>query len=127
MTRSFSLASTYIHLQPDDSARVMEGGDKFWAGIAERTDLETGRLMGATGQSKDWDHWEMHPSGDEILTLLSGDLELVLDMPGGEQRARIRSGETFVVPRGIWHRGIVHAPGTLMFVTPGAGTQHKPV
>jgi quercetin dioxygenase-like cupin family protein len=105
----------------------MQGGEQFWAGIASRTDLETGRLMGKTGQSSDWDHWERHPAGDEVLTLLSGELELVLDMPEGEQRARVKAGETFVVPKGVWHRGIVHKPGELMFITPGAGTEHKPV
>ena len=66
-------------------------------------------------------------AGDEILTLLSGELELVLDVPGGEQRATIKPGETFIVPKGVWHRGIVRAPGRLMFITPGAGTEHKPV
>jgi len=87
MAEAFTLDRTYIHLRPDDSARAMQGGDPFWAGIAERRDLDEGRLMGATGQSKDWDHWERHPAGDEILTLLSGEIELVLDVVGGEQRA----------------------------------------
>jgi mannose-6-phosphate isomerase-like protein (cupin superfamily) len=127
MTKSFSLADTYVHLKPDQAATTMDGGASFWAGIGQRTDLDTGRLMGKTGQSRDWDHWERHPAGEEILTLLSGELELVLDMPGGEQRATVRAGETFVVPRGVWHRGIVHQPGELMFITPGAGTEHKPV
>ena len=52
---------------------------------------------------------------------------IVLETDGGEQRATIKPGETFIVPRGVWHRGIVTAPGRLMFVTPGAGTEHKPV
>jgi mannose-6-phosphate isomerase-like protein (cupin superfamily) len=51
----------------------------------------------------------------------------VLDLPGGEQRAVIRPGQSFVVPRGVWHRGIVRQPGELMFITPGAGTEHRPV
>jgi mannose-6-phosphate isomerase-like protein (cupin superfamily) len=123
----FSLASTYVHLRPDESAVTMEGGDAFWAGIAQRTDLDRGRLMGKSGQSKDWDHWERHPAGEEILTLLSGELELVLDRPAGEQRMVLKAGETFVMPRGIWHRGIVRQPGELMFITPGAGTEHRPV
>ena len=105
----------------------MEGGDRFWATIQERTDLDEGRLMGVTGQSADWDHWERHPAGEEILTLLSGEMELVLDMDGGEQRTVLKAGETFIVPRGIWHRGIVKEAGRLMFVTAGAGTEHRPV
>jgi mannose-6-phosphate isomerase-like protein (cupin superfamily) len=127
MNKPFTLDATYVHLRPDESAVTMEGGAKFWAGIAERRDLDRGHLMGKTGQTKDWDHWERHPAGEEILTLLSGELELVLDMPGGEQRAVLRAGQTFVVPRGVWHRGIVRQPGQLMFITPGAGTEHRPV
>jgi hypothetical protein len=39
----------------------------------------------------------------------------------------LTAGQTFVVPRGVWHRGIVRQPGELMFITPGAGTDHRPV
>jgi mannose-6-phosphate isomerase-like protein (cupin superfamily) len=127
MTGAFSLDSTYIHLQPDESALAMEGGPAFWAGIADRRDLDHGRLMGSTEQSADWDHWERHPAGEEILVLMSGELELVLDTGGGEQRAVLKPGQTFIVPRGVWHRGIVKKPGKLMFITPGAGTEHRPV
>jgi mannose-6-phosphate isomerase-like protein (cupin superfamily) len=127
MNPAFTLDSTYIHLRPDESALAMEGGAKFWRGIAERHDLDHGRLMGSTDQSKDWDHWERHPAGDEILTLLSGEMVIVLETDGVEQRTAIKPGETFIVPKGVWHRGIVSAPGRLMFVTPGAGTEHKPV
>jgi quercetin dioxygenase-like cupin family protein len=127
MTQAFSLDSTYIHLRPDESALAMEGGDKFWVGIEDRRDLDQGRLMGTTGQSADWGHWERHPAGDEILTLLSGELELVLDAADGEVRAVLKPGQTFIVPKGVWHRGIVRQPGQLMFITPGAGTEHRPV
>jgi mannose-6-phosphate isomerase-like protein (cupin superfamily) len=123
----FTLDSTYVHLRPDESAIALEGGAGFWAGIATRRDLEHGRLMGKVGQDKDWDHWERHPAGEEILTLLSGELELVLDLPTGEQRTLLKAGQTFIVPRGAWHRGIVHQPGELMFITAGAGTEHRPV
>ncbi|WP_422032359.1 cupin domain-containing protein [Reyranella sp.] len=127
MARTFTLDGTYIHLAPDEGARAMEGGDLFWAGIAERRDLDEGRLMGASDQARDWDHWERHPAGEEILTLLSGEMELVLDEPQGEQRVLLKAGETFIVPRGVWHRGLVKEPGRLMFLTPGAGTEHRPV
>ena len=127
MAKAFTLDGTYVHLKPDDSARAMEGGDRFWATIQERTDLEEGRLMGVTGQNKDWDHWERHPAGEEILTLLSGEMKLVLDLEGGEQRTVLKAGETFIVPRGIWHRALVKEAGRLKFLTPGAGTEHRPM
>ncbi|HYR66167.1 MAG TPA: cupin domain-containing protein [Reyranella sp.] len=127
MSQVFSLDSTYIHLRPDDSALAIEGGAKFWAGVEGRHDLDHGRLMGSTGQNADWNHWERHPAGDEILVLLSGELELVLDTERGEERASLKAGQTFIVPKGVWHRGIVKKPGQLMFLTPGSGTEHRPV
>jgi len=51
----------------------------------------------------------------------------VLDTDGGEQRAVLEPGQTFIVPKGVWHCGIVKKPGKLMFITPGAGTEHRPV
>jgi len=126
MTPAFTLDSTYIHLRPDESALAMEGGAAFWQGIETRHDLDRGRLMGSTDQKADWDHWERHPAGDEILTLLSGEMVVVLETAAGEQHVPLKSGETFIVPKGVWHRAIVRAPGRLMFVTPGAGTEHKP-
>ena len=75
MSPAFTLDSTYIHLRPDESALAMEGGAKFWAGIESRDDLDQGRLMGSVDQSADWNHWERHPAGDEILTLLSGEMD----------------------------------------------------
>lgn len=127
MSEAFSLDSTYIHLRPDERALAMEGGEKFWAGIESRRDLDHGRLMGSMMQSADWDHWERHPAGDEILVLISGEMELVLDADHGEERATLEPGQTFIVPKGVWHRGIVRKPGRLMFVTPGAGTESRPV
>ena len=52
MNPAFTLDSTYIHLRPDESALAMEGGAAFWQGIEERHDLDHGRLMGSTDQSR---------------------------------------------------------------------------
>lgn len=127
MESPFSLDSTYIHLRPDDGATTMEGGARFWAGIAERTDLDRGRLMGSSPQTTDWKHWERHPAGDEILFLISGELEIVLEALSGERRVSLKAGQGFVMPKGLWHRMIVREAGELMFITPGAGTEHRPV
>ena len=127
MSKAFTLESTYVNLRPDDSASALKVGPRFWATIEKRADLGDGRLMGAVAQKADWSHWERHPGGDEILTLLSGEMDIVLETRAGGRRTRLKAGQTFVVPRGVWHRGIVRRPGELMFITPGAGTEHRPV
>jgi mannose-6-phosphate isomerase-like protein (cupin superfamily) len=126
MSGTFTLESTFINLRPDDSAKALKIGPRFWATIAKRSDLGDGRLMGTTAQNADWPHWERHPGGDEILVMLSGEMDLVLETRSGNRRVRLKAGQTFVVPRGVWHRGLARKPGKLMFITPGAGTEHRP-
>ena len=83
--------------------------------------------MGVSLQSADWDHWERDPAGEENLTLLSGELEIVLETEAGEERLVLKARQSLVVPAGLWHRGIVRQSGELLFITAGAGTEHRPV
>ena len=50
-----------------------------------------------------------------------------LAMEGGEERLVLKARQTLVVPAGLWHRGIVRQPGELLFITAGAGTEHRRV
>lgn len=128
MAEAFDLMSTYAQLRDDGSALVTAGGDAFWSSLDARPELHGGRLLGATAQTTDWPHWEMHPAGDEILILMSGAFALLIERADGVvDTIEMRAGSTCVVPRGLWHRGLAREPGQLIFITPGAGTQHRPV
>ena len=75
---------------------------------------------------------ELHPDGDELLYLVSGRLEVVLDdgdldRPGTETRHPLGPGDAFVVPKGVWHRLEVLEPAHLVHVTPGPGSSHRPI
>ena len=69
----------------------------------------------------------MHPAGDELVYLLSGAMELVLDAPGGEQVVALGERQAIIIPPGVWHRARILRAGDALFVTRGAGTQHRPV
>ncbi|HMO76653.1 MAG TPA: cupin domain-containing protein [Sphingopyxis sp.] len=71
--------------------------------------------------------WEMHPDGDEVLTLLSGQFDIVLDEQGVERVIALTPGKSAIVPQGVWHRMVINEPGELLFLTPGDTTQHKPL
>ena len=73
------------------------------------------------------DEWEMHPGGDELLYLLRGALDVVLDEPAGERSFGLRGGQACIVPNGVWHRLILHQPSDLLFITPAHDTRHRPV
>lgn len=126
---AFDLKSTYVHLPEGPAAVAVPVGPDFWARIDQRKDLQAGRLITRFHQDADWPHWELHPEGEEVLCLLSGALDLVLEEQGQDETTEtveMRAGDTFIVPRGVWHRGLVRAPGELLAITYGAGTRHRP-
>ncbi|HEY6420875.1 MAG TPA: cupin domain-containing protein [Candidatus Binataceae bacterium] len=126
---TLDLTTTFIQLRDGPDAIPVPVDKDFWARIAERTDLHEGRLVTVGSQSADWTAWEMHPAGEEVLYLLSGALDLVLQNQNndGERAVELRAGRAFIVPRGTWHRGIVRSPYTILSITYGAGTRHRAV
>jgi mannose-6-phosphate isomerase-like protein (cupin superfamily) len=123
---AFDLATTYVQLDDGPRASAVEVDDEFWQTIDRRSELQGGRLVGRFHNAQDWDIWEMHPAGDEVVCLLSGAIDVVLDEPDGERVVELEAGRTFIVPRGVWHRAIVREPGNTLHITRGEGTQHRP-
>jgi mannose-6-phosphate isomerase-like protein (cupin superfamily) len=126
---TFDLLRTYVHLEDGGGATPVEVGEDFWARLHDRHDLNEGRLVCVfhVEQPSDWQHWEMHPAGEEIVALLSGAVDLVLQHGGVERVVELRDRRTCIVARGTWHRGIARQPSDLLFITPGKGTQHRGV
>jgi hypothetical protein len=124
---SFDLAGTYVHLGDGAAASAVEVDADFWSTLGRRTDLQSGRLVLITRQTTDWPMWEMHPAGDEVVCLLSGRVDLVVQDATGEHHVALDGRATFIVPQGLWHRVIVREPGDMLFITRGAGTRHRPV
>ena len=57
---------------------------------------------------RDWDNWEIHPHGDEVVCLLSGGFDLLLAEADGQRTVRLdREGAFVVVPRGTRQRSII--------------------
>lgn len=125
--QAIDLKATYVHLDDGPAARPVPVGPDFWQTIDRRTELHVGRLVMIAHNDADWPVWEAHPAGEEIVYLLSGAVDLVLDESGGPRTVALQPGQAVIVPRGVWHRAVVHAPGDTLHVTYGAGTTHRPV
>jgi mannose-6-phosphate isomerase-like protein (cupin superfamily) len=74
---------------------------------------------------------ELHPDGDEFLYVVSGAVRLILDdgdekAVGTESTVLLRSGDAYIVPRGVWHRLESTEPSYLIHVTPGPNGEHRP-
>jgi len=70
-------------------------------------------------------HWERHPAGDELLHILEGEADVVTLTDGGPVHSTVRAGSIFICPRGLWHRVLPRSPLSMLFATPGEGTEHS--
>ncbi len=128
---AFDLPDTYVHLD-GAAAATIDGGDGFWERLAAGGDPAVERM--ATGgwmvmtfhNARTWPTWEVHPEGDELVHLIGGHLDLLLELPGGVATVPMTAGRTIVVPQGVWHTAVVHEPGDTLHVTFGKGTENRP-
>jgi mannose-6-phosphate isomerase-like protein (cupin superfamily) len=123
--QSFSFAKSILHADSGGSASLLE--PPFVKAELGRLD---GRILAtfpiASPADAHSDMWEMHPSGDEVLFMLTG--ELAVDYSDGlhSGTASVEAGQGIVVPRGVWHRLILREPGLLLALTPAQGTEARP-
>jgi mannose-6-phosphate isomerase-like protein (cupin superfamily) len=121
---------TYLHVQDGGKTQQIAVNEQFWSDIAggAKPELDQGRLMSAFSFSADWPSWERHPAGEELVMLLSGSAVLLLEEANGERELLLDTvGSYVLVPKGVWHTARTTQPTTLLFLTPGAGTEHRPV
>ncbi len=131
---SFRLDDTYAFLKDGGSAPLVPSGG-FWQELmsGEPKSLGVALVAGGSGWlvakysiERDGQAWEMHSAGDELLTMLAGAMDVVFERAGGEVTVSLRSGQTCIVPRGMWHRQVVREAGEYLGITYGKGTQHRP-
>ena len=73
----------------------------------------------------DWNVWERHPAGDEVVVLLSGSATMTIRREGGEDVETLTDPGSFVVvPRNTWHTAATSEPTRMLFITPGEGTEN---
>lgn len=119
---------TFFTLAADGRGTSMEGGASFWSDMMSgRLELDGPWLVTSSDMTADWPHWEMHPRGEELLVLLRGELTLVIDDGQAETRVTMSAGQTWLMQRGLWHRALVAEPSTMLAITAGEGTEHRPV
>jgi mannose-6-phosphate isomerase-like protein (cupin superfamily) len=132
VTDPFDLAETYVHLGRGSTATPLPGfsfSPDCLRDYDERfaSDGDEGRLVCVVAQDRTWDTWERHPAGEELVVVLTGRIELVQEVDDEARAVVLGPGEAIVNPPGVWHTARVHEPGQALFVTPGRGTEHRPV
>ncbi|HZR12187.1 MAG TPA: cupin domain-containing protein [Acidimicrobiia bacterium] len=124
---SFDLGRAVVALLRDGSSSVIDPAP----GPPVRVD---GYTVGAPELTGNPPHrGELHPDGDELLFLVSGRVDVILEQGGDQHTVGVErvhplgAGEAIVVPKGVWHRIEVREPSRLVHVTPGPGDGHRPL
>ena len=103
-------------------------GIDWYEAYGERntSDGAEGRLVTMYRFSENWDSWEMHPLGDEVVVCLSGQMTLHQEYADGSTAsATIGVGEYAINPPGCWHTADIEGEATALFITAGLGTEHR--
>lgn len=126
-----SLLTTPIHLGLGAKADVQPDftGMAWYADYAARTaaDGNEGRLVTMYRFTENWTSWEMHPSGDEVVVCVSGEMTLHQEMADGSTATvTIGPGDYAINPPGAWHTADIAGEAVALFITVGMGTAHRP-
>ena len=121
------LSSTFVILDREQMADTITVTESVWSDLDRQYgDFKGHTLVSSFSFNDDWPTWEIHPHGDEIVCLISGNVDLILATNNGEQKVRLDSQGSFaIVPKNTWHTARVHAPSTMLFITPGEGTENR--
>ncbi|MEN0038157.1 MAG: cupin [Cellvibrio sp.] len=117
----------FVVLRPDKTASI-EPADSTLYERLDKTygDFSGHELISCYEFDSDWTSWEIHPHGDEVVVLMSGEVSFILQMEEGETSIKLsEQGQYVIVPKGIWHTAKTAVKSKLLFITPGQATQHK--
>ena len=129
----FSLSEHPVHLGRGATALpqpAFTGALEWYAAYDERhgVDGREGRLVAMHSFDAPWGGWEMHPEGAELVIVTAGTLTLHQELDGVRTSLTLVAGEYAINPPGVWHTADAgpEDPATAVFVTCGAGTEHRP-
>jgi mannose-6-phosphate isomerase-like protein (cupin superfamily) len=127
--RPLDLESTFAVLGPGASAVPVAVTPTIYEELDRRFDGFRGHhLVSIYTFTSDWPTWEMHPAGDEVVCLLDGEARMVFDRGGAEETVTLsKAGSYVIVPKATWHTAQVSKSARMLFITPGEGTQNRPL
>ncbi|MGW7055583.1 cupin domain-containing protein [Streptomyces sp. NPDC054887] len=128
---AIDLRTTPVHLGLGSTAQPVEGFawdpqvlQAYSAAVA--ADGAEGRMVTIFDGDGPGDDWERHPAGDELVVCLSGSVTVTRDADGKPDRVVLGPGEATVNPAGTWHAVDMTGPSTILTITAGLGTDHRP-
>ena len=125
--RSHHIDRRVAHLSEDGAAETFALNESFWADLTQGKLFQGGWLVSKYDFSGRWEHWEMHPKGEELIYLLGGAVTFTLERADGEATVTLdEPGAYLIIPRGTWHIGASAGGCSILGITAGDGTEHRP-
>jgi mannose-6-phosphate isomerase-like protein (cupin superfamily) len=126
----FGLDQTYVFLEKDGATPLISAA-AFWKSVMSSESQENaaardGWLVASYRLAEDTSTLEMHPFGGELLVMLSGAMQVIIETADAEVIVDLSAGKACLVPQGVWHRLVVRDAGEFIGATYGKGTQHRP-
>lgn len=129
MAEKFDLTERFAHLGLGATAEAQPPFDglRWYEAYGQRTaaDGAEGRLVALHRFSGSWTSWEVHPNGAELVLVTDGEITLVQEVDGAEQRVTLGKGEYAINPPGVWHTADIDGEAEALFITAGLGTEHR--
>lgn len=126
------IASNPVHLGRGATAEVeprFTGDSAWYADYVERhrADGAEGRLVSMHVFRQPWEMWERHPRGSEVVLCVAGSMTLHQARADGMTTSvTLGPGQYAVNAPGVWHTADVDGEATVVFITAGLGTEHRP-
>jgi quercetin dioxygenase-like cupin family protein len=121
------LAEVFAVLKPDLSVETIPVTPTIFEEMDSKFEGFKNHLLVSEFEfTEDWPTWEQHPAGDEIVVLLTGQVEIILRKDGKDERIPLSEpGSYIVIPAGTWHTAKISMPTRMLFITPGEGTEDR--
>ena len=122
-----SIDELFVVIDSDKNAHVEVPDAELYARLeANYSGFRGCELISCHSFEQDWDSWENHPHGDEVVLLLKGNVTFLLQLDDGQRSIVLEKvGDYSIVPKNTWHTAKVHSPSKVLFITPGEGTMLK--
>jgi cupin superfamily acireductone dioxygenase involved in methionine salvage len=128
-TRRKSIDELFVVIDSEKNVHVEIADAEIYSRLeANYSGFRGCELLSCHSFEKDWDSWENHPHGDEVVLLLEGNVTFLLQLDNGQTSIVLeKMGSYGIVPQNTWHTAKVHSPSKVLFITPGEGTMLKDV
>lgn len=106
MINVYDFESNFVRLTKNSLAEPLQVNKDFYKNLQSGNlgDFSEERLVSFYTFKNDWETWEIHPNGEEMVILLSGEVEFILKLEENNKIVHLNKPNTFlIVPKGIWH------------------------